>query len=62
MIFLIGMPGTAEWIVVIFFFIISLILPILAIIFFVRNRNLKKQLDALTVEKNVLLSKLLDKK
>lgn len=59
---LLGMPGGSEWIVIIFILIFLLIMPILAIIFYVRNKRLSKQIKELIEENNSLLTKLLDQK
>jgi hypothetical protein len=41
--FLLSMPGGAEWILIILLFSLLLLFPILTIVFYVQNRNLKKQ-------------------
>ena len=61
MTFLIGMPGSSEWILIILGLFFFLTMPILAIVFYTRNKELKKQIKILTDEKNTLLAKLLDK-
>jgi len=53
----IGMPGGTEWIFIILALLTSLIIPILAIVLYIRNRELKKQIKILTDEKNTLLKK-----
>jgi hypothetical protein len=62
MTFLIGMPGGSEWVLIIITLVFLLTMPILAIVFYTRNRELKKQIATLTNEKNALLAKLLDSK
>lgn len=53
-----SMPGQSEFLIIIIF---VLLIPILAILFYSRSKELKKQLEQLTIEKNELLKKLLDK-
>ena len=62
MIFLAGLPGSSEWIGIILGLVFLLTMPILAIVFYTKNRELKKQVEALTEEKNALLAKLLNTK
>ncbi|MEO6356318.1 MAG: hypothetical protein ABIU77_23965 [Ferruginibacter sp.] len=57
----IGMPGGSEWIFIIIAVPALLISPILTIVFYTKNRELKRRLKEVTDEKNALLSKLLDK-
>ena len=59
---LFGMPGGSEWIFIIVALLPSLIIPILAIVLYMKNRELKKQVTILTDEKNTLLARLLEKK
>ena len=54
---LFGMPGGAEWIFIILALFPTLIIPILAIILYIKNRELKKQIKILTDEKNTHYSK-----
>ena len=57
-----SMPGQSEFLIIIIFVIIFvLLIPILAIVFYSRSKELKKQIEQLTIEKNELLKKLLDK-
>ena len=57
-----SMPGQSEFLIIIIFVIIFvLLIPILAIVFYSRSKELKKQLEQLAIEKNELLKKLLDK-
>ena len=62
MIFLAGLPGSSEWIGIILGLVFLLTMPILAIVFYTKNRELKKQVEALTEERNALLAKLLNNK
>ena len=49
------LTGGFEWILIVFFSIIFLIvLPILAIIFYTKNKQINKQIADLTEEKNGL--------
>ncbi len=61
MILLFSMPGGSEWILVLLFLVLILIMPILAIVFYVRNKELNRQNKILTDEKNDLLKKLIDR-
>ncbi|MBI1221396.1 MAG: hypothetical protein GC180_02235 [Bacteroidetes bacterium] len=61
MTFLVSMPGGAEWVIVLFILIILLIMPLLAILFFVKMNGLRKELDAAKKENKELLEKLLEK-
>lgn len=53
-----GMPGGSEWIVIIMILCLVFAVPILAIILYVKNRALKKQVHILTEERNILPAKL----
>ncbi|MCW3089438.1 MAG: hypothetical protein JWP81_507 [Ferruginibacter sp.] len=55
---LFGMPGGVEWIFLFVAILPSLIIPILAIVLYLRNRELKKQVQILTAENNTLLARL----
>ncbi len=57
----IGMPGGSEWIFIFIALITLFIAPILTIVFYIRNRELRRQVKTLTEEKNGLLVRLLDK-
>lgn len=57
----IGMPGASEWIFIFIALIMLLITPILTIVFYIRNRELRKQVKILTDEKNGLVERLLEK-
>ena len=59
---LFGMPGGSEWIVIIIVLLTSLLIPILAIVLYIKNRELRKQVKILTDEKNTLLARLIEKK
>ena len=61
MLFAFSMPGGAEWLMIIVVLAFFLICPILAFIFYIRNKDLKKELERVTNEKNELLSKIIDK-
>ena len=61
-ILLFGMPGASEWLVIIIAIIFFITMPILAIVFYLRIRELRKQISELTEEKNSLLEKLLNQK
>jgi hypothetical protein len=58
---LIGMPGGSEWIFIIVALCAISIMPIVAIVFYMKNRELKRRLKEVTDEKNALVSRLLDK-
>ena len=59
MTYLLSMPGTSEWIILIPILFLFIWMPILLIVFYIRNRQLRKQIQELTIEKNNLLSRLL---
>ncbi len=59
---LLGMPGSSEWIFIIIALLTLLIMPIVVIILYIKNRAVKRQVKILTDEKNSLLTRLLDKK
>jgi len=61
-ILLFGMPGGTEWMAIFFALIFFITTPILAIVFYLRIRELKKQISELGEEKNALLEKLLNQK
>lgn len=61
MIFGMGMPGGYEWIIIFAFVLMILIIPVMAIKFYSKSKELKKQVDALTIERKELLDKLLSK-
>lgn len=56
---LFSMPGAGEWIFIILILLVFLITPILAIVYYLRSKDLNKQLQAVTKEKNELLETLL---
>jgi uncharacterized membrane protein len=56
--YLFSMPGGSEWILIIIFLFLFIWMPILLIFFYVKNRQLRKQIQELTIEKNNLLSRL----
>ncbi len=56
---LFSMPGASEWIFIILILLVFLITPILAIVYYLRSKDLNKQLQAVTKEKNELLETLL---
>jgi uncharacterized membrane protein len=58
MTYLFSMPGGSEWILIIIFLFLFIWMPILLIFFYVKNRQLRKQIQELTIEKNNLLSRL----
>lgn len=60
MTFLIGLPGGSEWIFLIGYLIFLFPIPILTIVLYFKNRELKKQIKIMTAEKNVLIQKLPD--
>jgi hypothetical protein len=53
-----SMPGGSEWLLIIFVPLFLLAMPILAIIFYLRSKELEKQNQILQMEKNDLLRKL----
>lgn len=62
MIYLISMPGGAEWLIVIVLVVLIFLFPILAIYFYAKSKRLMKELEVVTREKNELLKRLLDQK
>jgi uncharacterized membrane protein len=56
--YLITMPGLSEWIVIILTLFMFILIPVLLIVFYMKNRQLNKQIQELTIEKNNLLSRL----
>lgn len=60
MTFLIGLPGGSEWIFLIGYLIFLFPIPILTIVLYFKNRELKKQIKIMTAERNVLIQKLPD--
>jgi hypothetical protein len=56
-----GMPAGSEWVFIFVSFALPLITPVFAIVFYIKNRELKRRLKEVTDEKNALLSRLLDK-
>lgn len=60
MTFLIGLPGGSEWIFLIGILIFLFPMPILTIVLYIKNRELKKQIKIMTAERNVLIKKLPD--
>jgi hypothetical protein len=52
--FLLSLPGGAEWLFIIFLLVFLIICPVLAIVYFLQAKSLKK-------ENKVLLDKLLEK-
>lgn len=61
MTFLISLPGGTEWIILLLSLLFLIVIPIMAISLYTRNKDLRRQIDALTTEKNTLLKKLLEK-
>lgn len=57
---LFSMPGASEWIFIILILLVFLITPILAIVYYLRSKDLDKQLQVVTKERNELLEKLLE--
>jgi hypothetical protein len=55
MTFLFSLPGGAEWLVMLVPALALILCPILAIIFYTRSRDLKKQLDKVTRERDELM-------
>ncbi|WP_301921639.1 hypothetical protein [Ferruginibacter sp.] len=60
MTFLIGLPVGSEWIFLIGYLIFLFPIPILTIVLYFKNRELKKQIKIMTAERNVLIQKLPD--
>lgn len=60
MTFLIGLPGGSECIFLIGYLIFLFPIPILTIVLYFKNRELKKQIKIMTAERNVLIQKLPD--
>ena len=59
---LLSMPGGSEWLIIILFLLIFVIvIPILAIVYYARAKQLKRDLENLSDERNDLLKRLLDK-
>ncbi|MDB5200970.1 MAG: hypothetical protein JWQ27_379 [Ferruginibacter sp.] len=58
---LLSMPGGSEWLILILMFSMSLLVPALAIYFYLKSRSLGRELDRITQEKDLLLAKLMDK-
>lgn len=61
MTFLISLPGGTEWIILLLGLLFLIVIPIMAISLYTRNKDLRRQIDALTTEKNTLLKKVLEK-
>ena len=57
-----SIPGGSEWIFVVLFFVILLLSPILAIVFYLKSKSLTKEVEKLSVEKADLLKRLIDNK
>jgi hypothetical protein len=55
MTFLLSLPGGAEWLLMLIAALAFILCPILAIIFYTRSRDLKKQLDKVTRERDELM-------
>lgn len=61
MTFLIGLPGGSEWLVVIFFLLFIIAIPVFLVVNFSRAKHYKHQLEQVTKERDELLKKLLEK-
>ena len=58
---LLSMPGGSEWILIILVLSGFIVIPILAIYYYSKSRRLNKELENVTREKDMLLTKLIDK-
>jgi len=59
MTFLLSMPGGSEWIIVGVMGLLFIVSPILAFMYYQKNKDLKKQLDAVTKERNDLMNNMI---
>ncbi len=59
---LFSMPGGSEWILIIISFGFLLTMPVLAIVYYSKYKEQKRQVKQLTEEKNDLLNRLLKDK
>lgn len=60
MTFLFSLPGGSEWIFIILFGILFLMMPVLAIVYYSKYKDQKRQVQQLTQEKNDLMNRLLN--
>lgn len=60
MIFLFSLPGGSEWIFLILLGILFLMMPVLAIVYYSKYKDQKRQVQQLTQEKNDLMNRLLN--
>ena len=58
---LLSMPGGSEWILIILVLLLTLTMPILAIVLYSRNRELRRQIEILRAEKNELLANIMNR-
>jgi len=57
--FLLSMPGGAEWITLIIIGTLFFVFPALALIYFLRNKELKKKLEQVTKERDELMNNII---
>jgi len=53
------MPGGAEWIMLITIGGLFIVFPVLALMYYMRNRELKRKLDEVTKERDELIRNLI---
>ena len=56
---LLSMPGGTEWIMLITIGGLFIVFPVLAIMYYMRNRELKRKLDEVTKERDELIRNLI---
>ena len=57
-----SLPGGGEWLLIFAILIFIIGIPVIAIILYVKNQQLEKQINTLLNEKNYLLNKLSEKR
>ena len=56
-----SMPGGSEWLIVLVGIMFVIVMPILAIIYYFKYKQLQKEFDKVSAERKDLLKRLLDK-
>lgn len=56
---LLSMPGGAEWVTLIIFGSVFFVSPVIAVMYFLRNKELRKQLNEVTKERDELLKNII---
>ena len=56
---LLSMPAGAEWITLIILGLLFIVFPVFALLYFLRNRKLKRQLEKVTKERDDLLNNMI---